>query len=114
MSEPLAGLETIPDRARAHLRVFDDGIALIDPVTWRTHVLSPQGFALLAELLQVAAAHPSMHAPSALLERFALSAGEAAGSDDGAQGDAGDPAGQHERALLELARIALHLRQDRA
>jgi len=110
MIEPLAGLETIPDSARAHLRVFDDGVALIDPVTWRTHVLSPQGFALLAELLQVATAHPSMHVPSALLDRFALSAGEGTGTEEGV----GDPAGQHERGLLELARIALHLRQDRA
>ena len=100
----LAGIAPVPERVRARLRVFDDGIALIDPVTWRTHVLSPQGFALLAELLQVAFAHPSIHEPAGLLHRLVVSAGEVE--------DDRDEGGQPARGLLELASIALHLRQD--
>jgi hypothetical protein len=98
----IAGLEAMPAGVRALLRVFDDGIALIDPVTWRTHVLSPQGFALLAELLQVAVADPSIREPADVLHRFAVSAGEVERND-------GE---QQPHGLLELARIALHLRQD--
>lgn len=112
MSDALAGVEALPGSVRARLRVFDDGVALFDPVDWRTHVLSPQGVALLGELLEVASAHPSEHLPEGLLHRFALSAGEAqAAGEHDAPGDGGH-GWQRDGGLLELARIALHLRQD--
>jgi hypothetical protein len=113
-------IDGFPAFVRTRLRVFDDGVALFDPVSWRTHVLSPEGLALLAELLAVAGDHPREDEPSALLARFAASAREGgsepvgAGDDRDAEVAAGvsGSLGDARPALLELARIAIHLRGD--
>jgi hypothetical protein len=90
------------------LRAFDDGVALFDPVTWRTHVLAPDGFALLLELLQVAAESPGCDEPARLLARLAESAGTAEGA---GTAESAAPAPPPPTApMLELAAIALNLR----
>jgi hypothetical protein len=45
----------VPIEAR-WLRRYEDGAAVFDPVTWQTHVLSDEGFALLVVVLDVARA----------------------------------------------------------
>lgn len=97
------GLTEVP-LAAPWLRMFDDGVALFDPVTWRTHVLAPDGLALLTELLQVAAESPGCDEPAQLLARLTESAGPA----DPRGGAA--PVPPPSAPMLELATIALNLR----
>jgi HprK-related kinase A len=52
----------------SRLRVFDDGAAVFDPVTWQTHLLSPDGLALLDELDRVAA--EGARGPGAMVEHL--------------------------------------------
>jgi hypothetical protein len=94
----------IPAPLAPWVRVFDDGVALFDPVTWRTHVLAPQGLALLVELLVVADEAPGCDDPAILLQRL----GESAGPPD--PPEPGDALAPPPAPLLELAAIALDLR----
>ncbi len=94
----------LPAAAASWVRVFDDGVALVDPVTWRTHVLAPDGLALLVELLQVASESPGCDEPATLLARLTDSAWPA----DTREPDV--PAPQPTAPMLEIAAIALHLR----
>lgn len=36
------------------VRRFEDGVAVFDPVTWQTHVLSRDGFELLLQMVELA------------------------------------------------------------
>lgn len=102
---PSAVRPGLPQRVSAWARVFDDGVTLFDPVTWRTHVLAPEGLALLLELLDVADGAPGCDDPAALCALL----GESAKADDGAFVEGGSPAPS--APLRELAAIALHLRE---
>jgi HprK-related kinase A len=57
-----------PRAVADRLRVFDDGAAVFDPVTWQTHLLSSDGLALLEELDRVAA--EGARGPDAMIEHL--------------------------------------------
>ncbi|MBU6270584.1 MAG: HprK-related kinase A [Betaproteobacteria bacterium] len=83
------------------LRVFDDGAAVFDPVTWQTHLLSPDGLALLDELDGIAA--EGARGPAAMIAQ--LLRDDASGA-----GQAAPPVPDLIPRLQGLAELAWHRR----
>ena len=76
------------------IREFKDGIALFDPVTWQTHVLSNDGFSLLLDMVEVSWACNRI--PERVVEQFLPPEGEL----------------RHAEELLQWAAIACHLTNE--